>query len=537
VEDAQPAQQAETSSPTRYSRGRFLGATAGTIAGLAGCYVPAGRGAPARALESLAAHEGAEVTLSDTTATPVESSGAALGIALPNDTYDTTVLPAYEALTGHHPPAMICYVAWAGDSYGSELFPSYALEYVYPSTVAPIITWLPWDFTAGPTQPLYTLDSILSGSHDAYIETWATACKQWGQPLVIRFMHEMNGNWYPWAVNTPEQNNTWRKSIAAWQYVWNTFQVVGASNARWAWCPNRVYPGSVATDFSSGYPGDTYVDMLGLDAYNYGTTRFGVGTFDSAETVFSPDLDRLQALSVKSTYVFETGCVEDGGDKAAWITETFGRYFETRPEVDGVFWFQEDKSDQGEVDYRVNSSAASLAAWIESAVNNPYWSVQFDPDTEIATVPQALAAPEGVASATLASAQTASGGNTEAVRQATSGSNAAASPDEAPQALGAADANPKPNATTPILRSARIERGARGQRVLRLDFLIRQPLRVTVVLRGERHTIRRCQATIRPGKAIELSLPEGLDGGLMNFEIRQRSNKRLIVSKTLRKIS
>jgi len=63
----------------------------------------------------------------------------------------------------------------------------------------PLLTWEPWNSAAGVNQPTYRLSAIANGTHDALVRRWATQIKAWGKPLMLRFAHEMNGNWYPWS--------------------------------------------------------------------------------------------------------------------------------------------------------------------------------------------------------------------------------------------------------------------------------------------------------------------------------------------------
>ncbi len=44
----------------------------------------------------------------------------------------------------------------------------------------------------------------------------------------------------------------------------------GDTNVRWVWSPNVKSDGYAP--FDKVYPGDTYVDRLGIDSYNWDTT-------------------------------------------------------------------------------------------------------------------------------------------------------------------------------------------------------------------------------------------------------------------------
>jgi hypothetical protein len=119
--------------------------------------------------------------------------------------------------------------------------------------MAPMISWnLP--MTGG---------QITDGKRDAYLKAQAEAVKSYGGPVFVRLDWEMNADWYPdWNLPgvTPAQ------FIAGWRYVYEIFQQVGATNAAFVWCPNLWNgPGGQSPD--TWYPGDAYVDWLGVDAY------------------------------------------------------------------------------------------------------------------------------------------------------------------------------------------------------------------------------------------------------------------------------
>ena len=119
--------------------------------------------------------------------------------------------------------------------------------------MAPMVSWnLP--MTGG---------RVADGSQDAYLKAQAAAVKGFGGPVFIRLDWEMNASWYPdW--NLP--GVTPAAFIAAWRHVYDVFQAAGATNAAFVWCPTLWNgPGGLSPD--TWYPGDAYVDWLGVDAY------------------------------------------------------------------------------------------------------------------------------------------------------------------------------------------------------------------------------------------------------------------------------
>ena len=133
----------------------------------------------------------------------------------------------------------------------------------------PLITW----------QPTNGIAPINNGSQDGLITTTASSIKALGRPVFLRWGHEMNGNWYPWDGthnNDPGTTDGPSKYIQAWRRIHDIFVRAGATNVVWVWEPNNEsVPNASWNSFASYYPGDSYVDWVGVDGYNWSTTASG----------------------------------------------------------------------------------------------------------------------------------------------------------------------------------------------------------------------------------------------------------------------
>jgi hypothetical protein len=216
----------------------------------------------------------------------------------------------------------------------------------------------------------------------------AAGLRDFGRPVFLRFAHEMNGDWYPWAGplnNDPGRTNGPAKYVATWRHVHDLFAEEGASNVVWVWCPNRSsFPSTRWNDFRRYYPGDSYVDWVCIDGYNHGATEDWTA-WRSFEEVFRPIYDAY--ASVKPIMVGETGSVELGGDKAQWIRDTHTVLKASFPSVAAFVWFNIDKNGH---DWRVNSSSGALEAY-RSMGEDPYFNVRETLNAE--TPVQMLTAP------------------------------------------------------------------------------------------------------------------------------------------------
>ena len=197
---------------------------------------------------------------------------------------------------------------------------------------------------------------IAAGSMDAYLIKYATNAKSFGRPVWVRPFHEMNGNWYPWAGTAT--GNTPADFIAAWRHVHTVFKNAGATNVKFVWSPNAdSVPNTSANGIAKYWPGSTYVDYIGLDGYNFGTTT---STWRSFTSVFGAAYSSVIALdATKPIFIAETGCGTVGGNKAAWISDMFNVVPTKFSRLVGITWFNADK----ERDWRIESSTASLNAF------------------------------------------------------------------------------------------------------------------------------------------------------------------------------
>ncbi len=289
-------------------------------------------------------------------------SPIALGAYIAGTPDDPTQIDCFAEEIGHHPAIVMWYEQWGGGDLGQLRLGE--LEEVISRGATPMITWEPWDPAAGLDQPAYRLENIAGGDFDAYIDSWATALVGLDQPVYLRFGHEMNGDWYPWCAG--RNGNTAADSIAAWRHLHGRFSAAGATNVRWVWSPNIEFAGSTPLD--QLYPGDDYVDWVGLDGYNWGTSQDGK-VWESFENLFLPSYQRLITLTAKPMMIAEMAATELGGDKAAWIQDAFLTQLPvTFPRVRALVWFNEHK----ETDWRVSSSATALAA-LRAAANDAYF--------------------------------------------------------------------------------------------------------------------------------------------------------------------
>lgn len=276
-----------------------------------------------------------------------------LGVALE---YPST-LANFESSIGHKADMFLWYQSISEDLDTATLGP------IAQGGRSIELAWEYWDYGAPDlvNQPAYQLRDITAGNWDADIHRWARQIKAFGYPVIFRPMNEMNGNWTSWSGTV--NGNVPADYIPAWRHIHDIFVAEGATNAAFLWSPNRDgYSTDAVNTFNAYYPGDAYVDYLGIDGYNWGrmyTTPDWTSSWQSFTEVFRYSYDAFTARTAKPVIIAETASTEIGGDKAAWITDAFAQLPVRFPRVVGLTWFNYNK----ETDWRVNSSAASLEAF------------------------------------------------------------------------------------------------------------------------------------------------------------------------------
>jgi beta-mannanase len=234
----------------------------------------------------------------------------------------------------------------------------------------PLITWESRSVSGAVTggdDPAYSLPVILSGRYDDYLRRWARGVRDLGLPLIMRFDHEMNAPWYPWcevnvSAGTGVNGNGRGDYVKVWRHVHDLFAQEGANDlVIWLWSPNRVDRIPAQPPPAAFYPGDDYVDWIGMSGYyrQYGE----VPTFDQT---FGRTLSLLRLAAAKPILLTEIGATEIGGNKRAWISDLF-RGLAREDDVIGFVWFNlaVTSSFDGELvtnDWRIDSSRASIEA-------------------------------------------------------------------------------------------------------------------------------------------------------------------------------
>lgn len=278
-------------------------------------------------------------------------------------------------------PKKIKYVNWflqfaMDGGTTANVFPGNEVAALLTNGYTPIITWEPL-YTGyarlDPVQP--RLSNIINGELDAYIDAFADTLKSYNDTVIIRFMHEFEGDWYPWSIT--HNGNDPTTYITAFRKVVDRFRAKGAYNVKWMWCVNADYaPYQAYNWIVPAYPGDSYVDIVATDIYN---NHFPVGAewwmsfkYKAAESYYY----LTKYFPQKPLIICEVGCRErtlsensNSQTKADWLMVMDKELQSDFTKARGLVFF----SGVTECDWRMNSSSQSLAAIETHIWNDDYY--------------------------------------------------------------------------------------------------------------------------------------------------------------------
>ncbi|ELY33884.1 endoglucanase family protein [Halalkalicoccus jeotgali B3] len=226
-----------------------------------------------------------------------------------------------------------------------------AMTAVWERGHVPLLTWEP--FVSDESEAIVPLERrFQEGHYDDLLEEWMSLLESWvfagneERRFYFRPAHEMNGDWYPWATVHPDA--TPEDYVRMWRTLHDRLDetALEPTHVRWIWSPNSEDVGGHAVE--EYYPGDAYVDWLGIDGYNWGASREW-SAWRSVREVFDPMIDRLRALAGDDTPLSipefgSSSAIEDGFDseqKDEWIAGAFEFFADAGVRM--ANWFDVDK--------------------------------------------------------------------------------------------------------------------------------------------------------------------------------------------------
>jgi hypothetical protein len=265
------------------------------------------------------------------------------GVSTPGLPGDTRLVRAFAARAHKAPNLVLSFQSW------SENFDVRALRHLSRSGRLPVVAWEPWNYRT-PTANPYPLKAIAAGTYDRYLRKQARLVKSAKVVVGIRLAHEMNGDWYPWGQGV--NHNAYSDYVRMYRHVHDVFRRAGVRNVLWTWSPNVVDP-RPKVSIRRLYPGDSYVDWVGLVGY-----LPNADPYYTYANVYQRTLAKLDTFARTKPILITETSVERGANRPAKIRDLL-RGIATTPRLIGFVWFEhEDRRD-----WRLAGDPAGIAAF------------------------------------------------------------------------------------------------------------------------------------------------------------------------------
>ncbi len=177
---------------------------------------------------------------------------------------------------------------------------------------------------------------ILNGRYDDLLYDYARKLKAFGKPVLFRLDNEMNGDWC--LYSSYHYSKDTKLFVELWRYVHTIFSQYGVENVLWVWNPNDVsFPNFGWNHYLNYYPGDEYVDIIGLTGYNTGTYYPGE-VWEEFDEIYTPIYNEYNEIFEQPFMITEFGSNSVGGDKNAWVENMFN-HLDRYPRIKIAIWW------------------------------------------------------------------------------------------------------------------------------------------------------------------------------------------------------
>ncbi len=283
-------------------------------------------------------------------------------------------------------------LAWAYFSNvwrdGNLVFPSSQVAACQKAGVIPYVRLMPWsDEEQNHRDPIFTMDRFLAGNFNQAWLSWVRAAKATNTHLMLEFGPEVNGRWFPW-------NGIWNggsKSDGYGDPFWpdgpEKFRDVyrgliqlarqeGLTNVTWILhIDTSGDPESEWNQIKNYYPGDDYIDWIGLSVFGAQLPTHDWDFFEMKLKRFMPQINAM--TKTKPLLISEFGVIEGqwGPEaKANWIRRALGSIEKGLfPQIKGIsYWHSDGWAGYKNASFRVDSSEQSLESY-RKAISTEFW--------------------------------------------------------------------------------------------------------------------------------------------------------------------
>ena len=256
--------------------------------------------------------------------------------------------------------------------------------------------------------PAITIETFggLNSYTEEQVQEFARFLHAFACPMILRWNHEMNGSWYPWGQQPDLYVSKFREFASVIRTRAPGVAMAWTPNQGWGYpwrdCPYFNPTMSPGDPYSPYYPGDDYVDWVGISFYHWGEDRGanqvpppgkwsranGIGQrighpVPNFHDVFAVGHGKPMMIAETSA-LFGTrdsrgGGASDKDIKIAWMAQVYNLTDESQPRLDrdlrelkAIFWFNILKHEaevKGDVDWRISGNPAVATAYSQVIAN------------------------------------------------------------------------------------------------------------------------------------------------------------------------
>lgn len=298
-----------------------------------------------------------------------KKTGNYLGIFQPeneNGLSDLRLIKTLEAEKNTNFDIISFYTAWNNTS--ENLIPEKEIRATYQKNAIPLLTWEPWSVNMTFSDSLKNSSNknvfreINNGTYDKYLSDFADELRDLKKPIFLRFAHEFDNPQYPWS----QDGKNPAVFIDAWRHVWDIFKLREAQNVIFVWNPWEV------ENMLEFYPGDKYVDWVGITALNYSKLNSDKTSIPFKE-LYQPYHDELYWITRKPVMLAEFGSLQMENQDKDWIENAINS-FKNFKEISAIVFFnnQLDKNIPGHSNYK-----ESYLKWNTEVAGSNYRRLNF----------------------------------------------------------------------------------------------------------------------------------------------------------------
>jgi hypothetical protein len=238
-------------------------------------------------------------------------------------------------------------------------------------------------------EPVYTLDNILAGQIDDDLHSWCVDARNFGTHLLAEYGTEVNSDSFPWSgvengagrldsYGDPSLPDGPERFQDAYRRIIKICQDAGALNITWVFhADSDSYPDASWNKFEYYYPGDEWIDWIGISIYGAHTPM------EPYHSIFRNSIERvhpriLKLAPDKPIIITEFGSAKNNSfvDQAWWADNALTTITSMKyKNLIGFAWWNEAWQNDGnpahDTTMRVQDNPELENLFKEMVGNNP----------------------------------------------------------------------------------------------------------------------------------------------------------------------